>query len=253
MLLDSGAQVSIVEKSWVETVLPNVKIQPLESLLSDHPLKVTAANGTDVPFEGWIDVLLEITSAQHGSVSLYVPMLVSQQSISTPLLGFNVIQEVIMGNKDKSDTISLVDLLSETLKIQKCNVESLISTVHTKLTENEPETSIVKVGEKRFTGPHRTVHSNQICLVKCHFRSFPGGGEMLFEPSVESHLPDGLELFPALIEVPPGITKTVKIPIQNSTKHDMFLFPKTVLGLIEEVSECQTSQQAILLYSASNM
>lgn len=232
MLLDSGAQVSIVEKSWVQTALPNVKIQPLESLLSDHPLKVTAANGTDVPFEGWIEVLLEITSSLYGSVSLYVPMLVSQQSVSTPLLGFNVIQEIIMGNGDKTDNISLVDLLSETLKVQKCNVESLISAVHTKSIENEPESPVVKVGKKGLT-----VRSNQICMVKCHIRSFPGGGEMLFEPSVKHNLPDGLELFPALVDVPPGATKTVKIPIQNASKHDIFLYPKTVLGHIEEVSE----------------
>lgn len=41
----------------METALPNVTIQPLESLLPDHPLKLTAANGTDVPFDGWIEVL----------------------------------------------------------------------------------------------------------------------------------------------------------------------------------------------------
>lgn len=232
MLLDSGAQVSIVEKSWVQTALPDVKIQPLASLLPNHPLKVTAANGTDVPFEGWIEVLLEITSSQHGSVSLYVPMLVSQQSVSSPLLGFNVIQEIIMGNGDQSDHISLVDLLSETLKVQKCNVESLISVVHTKSTGNIPEHPLVKVGKKGLT-----VHSNQICLIKCHIRAFPRGGEMLFEPTVKGDLPEGLELFPALINVPPGASKTVKIPIQNSTKHNIFLHPKTVLGLSEEITE----------------
>lgn len=231
MLLDSGAQVSIVEKSWVQTALPNVKIQPLETLLSDHPLKVIAANGTDVPFEGWIEVLLEVQSSKYGSAFLYVPMLVSQDKLSTPLLGFNVIQE-IRENSDQSDNISLVDLLTETLKVQKCNVESLISAVHTKSTENEQKCPVVKVGKKGLT-----VRSNQICMVKCQLRSFPARGEMLFEPAMKTNLPDGLELFPALIDVPPGATKTVKIPIQNPTKHDIFLYPKTVLGLIEEVSD----------------
>ncbi len=113
MLLDSGAQVSIVEKSWVETALPNVMIQPLESLLPHHPLKITAANGMDVPYDGWIEVLLEITSSKRGSVSLCVPVLVSQEHVRSPFHGFKVIQEIIMGNSDQTENISLVDLLSQ--------------------------------------------------------------------------------------------------------------------------------------------
>lgn len=105
MLLDSDAQVSIVEKAWVQKALPTVTIHPLQSLLSDHPLKVTAANGTEVE--------IEIVSGKHGSVSLYVPMLVNQETLSSPLLGFNVIQEIIRENSDQMDNINLVDLLPE--------------------------------------------------------------------------------------------------------------------------------------------
>lgn len=60
MLLDSGAQVTIVEREWVEKALPQVQIQPLETLVIDGPLEVSAANGTNVPFNGWIDVTLDI-------------------------------------------------------------------------------------------------------------------------------------------------------------------------------------------------
>ncbi len=230
MLLDSGAQVSIVEKSWVQKALPNVRIQPLERLLPDHPLRVIAANGTDVPFDGWIEVLLEITSSKHGSVALYVPMLVSQESVSSPLLGFNVIQEIIMGNSDQTDNMNLVDLLSEVLKIQKSNAECLVSVVHTMSSQEDAESPMVRVGKKGLT-----VHSSHICQVKCRIRAFPGGGAMLFEPGVACILPDGLELFPALVDVPAGASKIVRIPIQNLTNHDIFLPPKTVLGVIEEI------------------
>ena len=54
MLFDSGAQVTIVGRDWVEKVLLHVRIQPLETLLADRPLE--AANGTDVSSDGWIDV-----------------------------------------------------------------------------------------------------------------------------------------------------------------------------------------------------
>lgn len=136
-------------------------------------------------------------------------MLVSQDKLSTPLLGFNVIQEIIRGNSNQSDNISFVDLLTETLKVQKCNVESLISAVLTKSTENKQKSHVIKVGKKGLT-----VFTNQICMAKCQLKSFPAGGEMLFEPAMKTNLPDGLELFQALIDVPPGATKIVKIPIQ---------------------------------------
>lgn len=226
MLLDSGAQVSIVEKAWVQKALPNINIQPLESLLPDHPLKVTAANGTEVPFVGWIEVLLEITSDQHGTVNLQVPMLVSQESLSSPLLGFNVIQEIIKESSQQPDGVSLVDLFSEALKIKRNNVETLISVVQTMPLQEESEGSRVRVGKKGLTVP-----SSQICEVRCHIRDFPRGGTMLFEPDVECSLPDGLELFPALVDVPAGCSKIVKIPVQNSTQEGYLLTSKADLRL----------------------
>lgn len=44
----------------MEQALPDVNIKPIENLLSTRQLEVTAANGTVVPFDGWITVLLEI-------------------------------------------------------------------------------------------------------------------------------------------------------------------------------------------------
>lgn len=82
-------------------------------------------------------------------------MLVSQERLSSPLLGFNVIQEIIMGNSDQTDNISLVDLLSEALKIQKCNAENLMSAVNTMPLHKEPESSVAKVGGKGACCPQQ--------------------------------------------------------------------------------------------------
>lgn len=224
MLLDSGTQASIVENFWVQKALPNVTIKPLESVLSDHPLKVTVTNWIAVPLDGWIEVLLEITSSKQASVALYVPMLVSQQGVSSPLLGFSVIQEINAGNCDQIDNTNLVDLLSEALIIQKSDAEGFVCVVNSKPPPEESECSVLRVGKKGLT-----IHRNsQICKVKCHMRAFPGGGVMLIESNVEANvecnLPDGLELFPALVDVPVSGSKIGKIPIQNSTRHDVLVF-----------------------------
>lgn len=51
-MLDTGAQVSIVGKNWVGNVLQTVPVRPIESLLTDNQLHITAANGSIIPFEG---------------------------------------------------------------------------------------------------------------------------------------------------------------------------------------------------------
>ena len=230
MLLDSGAQVSMVGKSWVEQTLPNVKIQPLNSLLSDSTLDITAANGTAVPFDGWIEVLLEVISQTHGRVAILVPMLVSRSCVTSPLLGFNVIEEIITENEQQPNCLGLLDLLSEAMSVRRHTVETLVSVLNEMSLQEEPVKPVVKVGKRGLI-----VQRGQISEVKCRLRTLPEGGAALFEPAVESSLPDGLELFPALVDMPAGASKIVRIPIQNTTQHDIFLPPKTTLGFTEEI------------------
>lgn len=232
MLLDSGAQVTILEKSWLERHLPDAKIQSLKDLLPDDPLRVTAANGTDVPFEGWTEILVEIKSAEHGQVAINVPMLVSQSCVSGLLLGFNVIEEIILESLENPGSVSLSDLLAEALKLHRATAATIVSVISDSPTQEKPANDTIRVGKRGLIVP-----SGQICEVKCHVRSWPKGGTMLFEPALDSVLQEGLELFPALVNVPPGASKTVKIPVCNSSKHDIFLSARTVLGRMEEIMD----------------
>lgn len=60
---------------------------------------------------------------------------------------------------------------------------------------------------------------------------------MLFQPKLVSNCPEGLEFFQALVDVPSGFTKIVKILIQNSIKHEIYHSKRTVLGTLKEVTE----------------
>ena len=51
MLHNSGAQVTMVGRTWMEELLPNVQMQPLDTLPLNEPLVIAADNGTDVPFD----------------------------------------------------------------------------------------------------------------------------------------------------------------------------------------------------------
>lgn len=126
--------------------------------------------------------------------------------------------------------VSLSDLLAEALNLHRNTAEAIVSVISKAPAHQTMRNDTIRVGKRVLT-----VLSGKICEIKCHVRSWPEGGTMLFEPALESVLPEGLELFPALDDVPPGASKAVKIPVCNSTKHDIFLSPRTVLGCIEEI------------------
>lgn len=232
MLLDTGAQVSVIGKEWLEKKLPNVKIQSIASLVGDQELHITAANGTVIPFDGWFEGRLELRSDIHGSTAIHVPFLVSQSCTDTPLLGFNVIEELIRENSEQSSgTLNLTALLSEVTKMNQLSISSVVSTVQAMVPE-EQESCVLRLGKKGLV-----ISKGQLCEVKCRVRSWPKGGTMLFEPVMEDSYPEGLGLFPTLVDVPCGYSKLVKIPIQNTTQHDIYLPQRTVLGSVTQISE----------------
>lgn len=229
MLLDSGAQVTMVGRAWVEEALPTVNIQPLSSLFPDQPLEVSAANGTTVPFDGWAYVDLQIRSKSHGHIDIQVPILISQSCVNGPLLGSNVIAEMIKQNKEQVD---ITAILKEAMSLSEQTVETLISILQILSPDETPSPCPVRVGKKGLTIP-----AGQICEVRCRVRAWPQGGTMLFEPSLENNCPEGLDPLPTLVDVPSGSSKIAKIPLQNFTKHDIYLPQRTILGTIEGISE----------------
>ncbi len=57
VLWDTGSQVSIVETEWKKRHLPDAEVRPVRELLEEGELNLTAANGTSIPYEGWMEIL----------------------------------------------------------------------------------------------------------------------------------------------------------------------------------------------------
>lgn len=173
MLFDSRAQVTIVGRDWVEKELPDVKIQPIETLLTGHPLAVNAANGTAVPFEGWIDVTLDIVGVNNKSVAVQVPMLVGQSCVSFPLLGSNI-TEIIKWN-EHIDGLDISVLLREALSIGESAAKAIVSILSATVSdgkETAPQFD-VKVGKGL------NIPASQVGEVRCRVRAWPGGGDKI--------------------------------------------------------------------------
>ena len=96
-LWDTGSQVCIVDEKWKKRHLPHEKLRDISELL-DAPddLKITAANGQNMPYKGFIEVTFGLAAEGADPKELVVPMLVMKgKSLSQPILGFNVIEQIV--------------------------------------------------------------------------------------------------------------------------------------------------------------
>jgi hypothetical protein len=84
-LCDTGSQVTTVSHVWLNKYFPNIHITPIE-------LKLTAVNGLDIPYVGFVTVSLQI----FGQVISQVPVLVlkSDGNKIPVLIGINVLSQI---------------------------------------------------------------------------------------------------------------------------------------------------------------
>lgn len=95
VLWDTGSQVSIVGANWKRKYLPDAEARPVEELLEDEALDLSAANGTDIPYEGWIGIEFTLTKDAASGMSdkpVLVPLLISNSDFECPVIKFNVIE-----------------------------------------------------------------------------------------------------------------------------------------------------------------
>lgn len=91
VLWDTGTQVSIITNDFLRRNLPGVAVKDISELLNVE-LNLTAANGSEMPFVGWVELNFRLPSYKHD---LKVPFLVTEQHLDSPLIGFNVVEEII--------------------------------------------------------------------------------------------------------------------------------------------------------------
>ena len=92
-LWDTGAQVTIIPADWRATHLPQAKLRPLCELLGGTDLNLTAANGSPIPYDGWLNVSFSLMTGLNHEIR--VPVLVTRATSGVPIIGYNVIEEIV--------------------------------------------------------------------------------------------------------------------------------------------------------------
>ena len=192
----------------------------MDELLNDKGLDLKAANGTEIPYEGWIEV-----SFKHG---MSVPFLVSKDTVDHPIVGYNVIEEIVknpISDSPNNHEETLVNALSTSLPNAKQeNVKALIGLIKTNISS---ELCRVKVTKKDVVVP-----KNETMALSCSVSTGPTESRLpvLFEPDVESPWPSGLEVIETLVTLRGGTSSRIRIQVKNTTDQDITLKKRTILA-----------------------
>ncbi|XP_072562291.1 uncharacterized protein [Paramormyrops kingsleyae] len=221
-------------QKWVKTYLPDHELRPLAELIGQKDLSVLTANGTVLPYEGWVGAMVSLPNSSDPNMVIQVPFLVSSVPLNRPLIGFNVVERLILGSEDDVDLIpTLVSLIRSAMGLQEDKATALVSLIQTKST-NQVDLSqgVLKVGSHDVVIP-----AGQVRYVKCRIPPTFNTSKalVLFEPSDINPQLQQLDVGNSLIEICQAKVPYVRVPIGNHMKHDVTLPCKTPLGSIESV------------------
>lgn len=231
-LLDSGAQVSMVDRDWKDKYLPDATVIPLSEIVDDEEgLKVYAVNGKIIPFDGWVALTVDLKGNENPDLSILVPFLVSSIALERPILGFNILEEMIQ-RQSQELTPMLTTLLCNALSLPEETAELVVYLVQA----SEPP---VQCGRVRTGKQETVIPASQIVWVKCHVPPHLDLSDpvFLFEPDESNVQLAELDIGEGLLEIQNPRKPYVTIPVGNNTKHPIILPRKTALGTIQSVDK----------------
>ena len=230
-LFYTGAQVSIVSLKQLRKHFPSVEIKDIKDLLeSTVDLEITTASGTKLPYSCWVKIDFElINSGVNLTNALEVPMLVTEFSLDQPIIGYNVIEEMVKNN-NAPDEQNLLLLLSASFPgTSSSNLNAFVIFIQTKYVD---EICVVKNGKRNTNVP-----SDHTVKVPCGVNTglIDEKTPVMFEPDVGSGFHPGLEVHESLLTLEKGNCSRINLQIVNKSNHDIILRNKSLLGSLHQI------------------
>ena len=222
MLWDTGSMVSMVDRRWVKRLFPEEVIFPVSAFL-DKELHVQAANETAIKFDGVILLDFKLSEEDDGFV---VPLLVSSGKIADPILGYNVIEYLVLEGSEEQRKALKTSLGHQRNGI---DLEPLVSLIQKKAEDRDllvevklPKTIHVPAGHK--------------IQVKCRAKVQTDAAEqaVYFAPSVDDR-DDELVFQETVSTLKRGKTNQVVVEVLNTSRVDRLLEKGSVLGSLHTV------------------
>ncbi len=228
-LWDTGSQVCLADMDWMEEYFPNVVIQPVEEYMEEMDedgknLEIRAANKTQIPLEGVAVVEFSLT---EGGESFFIPIVVSKNKVAEPILGYNVIANLL-----KEGSAEQRKLLQSALECETNNfsVDALAAIVEEK---SENPSFITEVSSSQSF----KVPSNRKIQIKCRVKAQSNGKEqtVYFEPLLSPD-DDQLVYCETVSTLRKGHTNYVVVEVLNRSSVDKWVKKGEVIGSVHTVS-----------------
>ena len=217
VLWDTGSMISLMDLKWVQKYFPEKKILPVKEFLKSDDLQVRAANSTVIPFEGV--VLLEFC-LPNDLQAVTVPFLVTDQDINEPILGYNVIEHLVLKNKGRK-----CDQLRSCLSVHVNKIEQIVDIIE----ENANASDTLCVVKNPSA---RIIPSATMCTVKCKVK-IPINGvsqSVLYSPMFAENEDEHLCTSAGVYLIKRGETQYVNVEVMNPTNKDIVLKKGEKLG-----------------------
>ncbi|KAI7789706.1 hypothetical protein IRJ41_001809 [Triplophysa rosa] len=222
----------MIDSNWKSKYLPEQVLRPLSEIVNGGDFNVSAVNGEPLPFEGWVELTVNLPGNDDPSLVIRVPLLVGKIPLERPLLGFNVVEELIRGKKDTERGLyAFAELLQKALDIKGEQINAIVSFVQEKAHWNTE--AVVTVGPRDVVLP-----PGQVTHVKCEVPVDVEGSEpvVLFESSEESVSLTQIDVGEGLMEVGGRDRPYVRIPLCNPTTCEITIKRHTPLGSIQPIA-----------------
>ena len=228
-LWDTGAQVSIISRDWKNKHLPNEKIHPISELMQGTDLQLRTANGQELPFVGWLKLSFSVEDGEDAPV-IDIPMLVTPDSLSEPIIGFNVISELVkLPPYIHSNTPTA--RLHHAFQSSPAVINSVVGLLQNP--EDDEEVGVVRHPKVTTKIPQQSS-----VMVTCRVRTAApvrSETEVYFHPDA-SDLPQGLHPSEGLLRLKMGTCSKVSVQVTNTTRHDITLHGRVIMGRLHQIS-----------------
>ena len=173
---------------------------------------------------GWVELNFRLLSSKE---ELTVPFLVTDQSLDTPIIGFNVIEEIVKTSSE--DAMLHQEITSSFTELNGKNASALVNFIQNR---NQSDLCLIKTMKHDTIIPPRQSQS-----VTCRANTGPveRTTPVLFEPDESNPWPSRLEITETLLTVKKGKSGKVEIDIVNNTNHDIRLPGQTLLERLQLV------------------
>ena len=187
-----------------------------------------AANGTDIPYCGWVEIGVRLTKKNEAEIR--VPFLVTKEDIEQPIIGFNVIELMVKNTEGEVDGDKLLGRMMKSFhQSRDSDMQALIGIIRA---TNSDDLCLVKSTKKSHIVPAgKTVRLPCRANTGSVHRKTP----VIFEPDELAAWPSGLEVHESLTTVKEGDATILSINVTNNTNHDIALPGRVVLGRLQLV------------------